>query len=90
MLVAAADANIQPPAGQSIDQGYLRYHPRRRMQGQDQDGAADPDIFGHCRRLVAHEQWRRAQAIVREVVLRKPSATEAELFRQARMFQRFR
>ena len=55
-LVAAANADIEPPAGHRIDQGDFRDHPRRGVQRQDQNGATDPDCLRHRRGLIAQEQ----------------------------------
>ena len=77
-LVAAADAEDEPPAGEAIDHADLGQQPRRLVERRDDDGRGEFYPLGLPGAARRHQQRRRADAVVGEVVLGEPRDLEAE------------
>ena len=88
-LIAGADAEHQSAIRQRVGGGDLGGEPSRVVQGQYHDRGAEPDPFGDRGAMRHHHQWRRAQAIIREMVLGEPGDRVAELVGQPRLLGDF-
>jgi len=78
-LVAGADAEHQAPVRQRVGGGDLGREPCRVVERQDHDRGAEPDLLSNRGAVRDHHQRRRAEAIVREMMLGKPSDRITEL-----------
>ena len=81
VLVAVADTEVEPAARERVGEPDLAEQPRRCMQGRDDHRGSEPDPLGHRRGVRHHHQRRRAQAVVREVVLGEPRPPEPQRLR---------
>lgn len=78
VLVAGADAQLEPPAGDGVASRFGE-QARRMVHGQHADRAAKPDALRLPRHVGYHHQRRGAEAVVGEVVFRIPGGVEAGL-----------
>ena len=84
-LVAGADAEHQPPVRQRVGGRDLGGEPRRVVERQDHDRGAEPDLLRDRGAVRDHHQRRRAQAVIREMVLGEPGDRVAELVGEPRL-----
>ena len=79
LLVAGSDAELEPPVGDGVGEAGFRQQAHGMVHRQDADGAPEPDALRQRRHVRHHHQRRRAEAVVREVVLGVPRRVEAGL-----------
>jgi hypothetical protein len=87
-LVAAAQAELEPPARDDVDLGPFLGNPQRMLEWRDDHGRADAHP-ARCGGDGPGERGERgADAVRREVVLRQPHDVEAELVGQTALLER--
>ena len=86
-LVAGADAEHQAPVRQRVGGCDFGREPRRVVERQDHDRGAEPDLFGDRGAVRDQHQRRRAQAVIREMVLGEPGDRIAELVGELRLLR---
>ena len=78
-LVAGADAEHQASIRQRVGGRDFSREPCRVVERQDDDGGAEPNLFGDRGTVRDDHQRRCAEAVIREMVLGKPGDRVAEL-----------
>ena len=86
-LVAGADTEHQAPVRERVGGRNLGGEPRRVVERQDDDRGAEPDFFGNRGAVRNHHQRRRAEAVIREMVLGEPGDRVAELVSEPRLLR---
>ncbi|ODN66256.1 hypothetical protein A6302_04454 [Methylobrevis pamukkalensis] len=76
-LVAGADADHRPSAGQLVEQRDLLGNPHRVIERQHDHAGAKPDAAGDAGHVGGDHQRRDADRIVGEMVLGEPGDLEA-------------
>ena len=86
-LVAGADTEHQAPVRERVGGRNLGRKPRRVVERQHDDRGAEPDLLGDRGAVRNHHQRRRAEAVIREMVLGEPGDRVAELVGEPRLLR---
>ncbi len=79
LLIATAETEHGPAIAQLIEHRDIFQHAQRLIERRNDDRRAKPDALRQARHVGRHGHGRRAEAVVREVVLREPGDVEADL-----------
>ena len=82
-LVAAADADIDAPSAQHVDERDLFGDSDRVMERKRDHGGAETDALGERRGVGRHRHRVGQEAVVGEVVLAHPAGVESEAIGRA-------
>ena len=77
-LIATADADLEPPAGQVVGKGDVLGDAKRVPEREDEDRRPDADLRGLCGEPRRHHQRIRDAPVGGEVVLGDPDRIESE------------
>jgi hypothetical protein len=77
-LVAAPDADVDPPAGHVVEERDALGEAQRVREGQVDDRGADPDAGSTCGDVTGEEERVSREAVRREVLLGDPHVVEAD------------
>ena len=85
-VAASADSDLQPAAGQGIQDGGVLRHAQRQLQRQGDDAGAEAyaaGLGGDVRQ--EHERGGQSALVAMEVVLGDPGGVEAQALRMDRL-----
>jgi hypothetical protein len=77
-LVATADADVDAPPAQHVDERDLFGDPDRMMERERDYGSAETDALGERGGVGGHRHGVGQEAVVGEMVLPHPTGVEAE------------
>ena len=78
-LIARTDADDRAATRLHVEKPDLLHKAHRIIEGQYEDGGAQPDFARHAGAVGGHHQGRGANRIVGEMMLREPGDIEADL-----------